>query len=139
MCRNIGSISGYASPRNLPKGSPVTRTGLLKLYPNCFVLQLYKMLVDCQVPISRQTNHNCNIKTFLSRHSLVFNGICSAHRSVSFYPYRIKSSIRLENVLNGATYGARTRSLLLGKETFRQIELMLHMVPKMGLEPIHQR
>ena len=64
MCWNIGSISGYASPRNLPKGSPVTRTGLLKLYPNCFVLQLYKMLVDCQVPISRQTNHNCISKYF---------------------------------------------------------------------------
>ena len=116
MCWNIGSISGYASPRNLPKGSPVTRTGLLKLYPNCFVLQLYKMLVDCQL----------NIKIFLSRHSLVFNGIYGTYRSVSFYPYRIRSGIRPENILNGATYGARTRSLLLGKETFRQIELMLH-------------
>ena len=35
----------------------------------------------------------------------------------------------------GATYGARTRSLLLGKETFRQIELMLHMALPVGLEP----
>ena len=31
--------------------------------------------------------------------------------------------------------GARTRSLLLGKQTFRQVELMLHMAPPVGLEP----